>query len=593
MEHFLVSARKYRPQDFASVVGQSHITTTLKNAILQKQLAHAFLFCGPRGVGKTTCARILAKTINCENLRPDGEACNQCASCVAFNQGTSFNIHELDAASNNSVDDIRALVDQVRFPPQGARYKTYIIDEVHMLSTAAFNAFLKTLEEPPSYAIFILATTEKHKILPTILSRCQVFDFRRITLHDIVHHLQEICAKEQVKAEEEALHLIAQKSEGCMRDALSIFDTLVSFTGGNISYQQALAHLNMLNVEYYFRLMESIHQQDIAQTLLCLDEILQKGFDGENVLEGMAEFLRDLMVCRDEKLTALLDIAPNFRKRYAEMAQRCSLSWLVSALALLQDAEVQYRNSRNKRLALEIAFIKLCYLQQAVQLVSDVATGEVVKKKLIHEGESTRLRAPFQAVPKPMTIPKPASVSSASPSVKGNTNPSISSVTPSVRPAMTEFSMTASGKLPTLDVLKKDRQTSRQPTDTVQAPLALQQLQQCWDHYIALLQEKGQHALAAQLAHARIAVIPPEEIQVTTWNIVQFRFLEDERIHIAEYLKEKLARPGLVMKILLEEQETPADTQSVLTPQQQFEQLKTHYPLIARLQDELDLEVDY
>ncbi|QOR76971.1 MAG: DNA polymerase III subunit gamma/tau [Thermoflavifilum sp.] len=587
MEHFLVSARKYRPQDFASVVGQTHITTTLKNAILQKQLAHAFLFCGPRGVGKTTCARILAKTINCENLRPDGEACNQCASCIAFNQGTSFHIHELDAASNNSVEDIRALVDQVRFPPQGARYKTYIIDEVHMLSTAAFNAFLKTLEEPPSYAIFILATTEKHKILPTILSRCQVFDFRRITLHDIVHHLQDICAREQVEAEEEALHLIAQKSEGCMRDALGIFDTLVSFTGGKITYTQALAHLNMLDVEYYFRILEAIQQQDIAQTLLYLDEILQKGFEGEHVLEGMAEFLRDLMVCRDEKLTALLDIAQNFRKRYAEMARRCSLSWLVSALALLQDAGTQYRNSRNKRLTLEIAFIKLCYLQQAVQLVGDVATGEVVKKKLTHEQETTRVRAPFQAVPRPASIP----VSTASP----RENKPSSGLTPITRKPLpaTELRMTAADKLPTLDHLKKDQQASQQAAEAVSRPLTLEQVQKCWAHYIQLLQQRGQQALAVQLEQSRINIIPPEEIQVTTSNIIQFRFLEEERMHIADFLKQALSRPGLVMKILLEETETPDQSPPVYTPQQQFEQLKARYPLIARLQQVLDLELDY
>lgn len=587
MEHFLVSARKYRPQDFASVVGQSHITTTLKNAILQKQLAHAFLFCGPRGVGKTTCARILAKTINCENLQPDGEACNQCPSCIAFNQGTSFHIHELDAASNNSVDDIRALVDQVRFPPQGARYKTYIIDEVHMLSTAAFNAFLKTLEEPPSYAIFILATTEKHKILPTILSRCQVFDFRRITLHDIVHHLQEICEKEQVTAEEEALHLIAQKSEGCMRDALGIFDTLVSFTGGQITYQQALAHLNMLDVEYYFRLIEAIHQQDIAQTLLWLDEILQKGFEGENVLEGMAGFLRDLMVCRDEKLTALLDIAQNFRKRYAEMAQRCSLSWLVTALALLQDAEMQYRNARNKRLTLEVAFIKLCYLQQAVQLVGDVATGEVVKKKLMHERELTRLRAPFQA------IPKPTSVTSRVKAPQEQVAPPVDVSPIASRQVMPELRMTAGGKLPDLNTFKKDLKIAQQATDDTRSPLTLQQVQTCWEQYIRLLQQKGQQALAVQLEQASLAIAPPEEIQVTTWNIVQYRFLEEERLHVAEYLKEKLARPDLVMKILLQEQEMPDNGQPMLTLQQQFEQLKARYPLIARLQDQLDLELDY
>src|SRR3954465_3063278 len=281
MEKFIVSARKYRPQTFSTVVGQQHITTTLKNAIKNGQLAHAFLFCGPRGVGKTTCARILAKTINCENIQPDGEACNQCHSCKSFNEGTSLNIHELDAASNNSVDDIRSLVDQVRFSPQAGKYKVYIIDEVHMLSASAFNAFLKTLEEPPSYAIFILATTEKHKILPTILSRCQIFDFKRISLQDTVNHLQGIARKEHISTEETALQLIAQKSEGCMRDALSILDKIVSFTNAHVSYENTLEHLNILDAEYYFKLINHLQDQDLASAMLLFDDINRKGFEGD------------------------------------------------------------------------------------------------------------------------------------------------------------------------------------------------------------------------------------------------------------------------------------------------------------------------
>ena len=285
MDKFIVSARKYRPQDFSTVVGQSHITTTLKNAIKSGQLAHAFLFCGPRGVGKTTCARILAKTINCENVSPEGEACNHCHSCVSFNEGTSLNIHELDAASNNSVDDIRTLVEQVRFAPQAGKYKVYIIDEVHMLSTSAFNAFLKTLEEPPPYAIFILATTEKHKILPTILSRCQIFDFKRITSADTVAHLEDICKKEGIKAEKAALQIIAQKSEGAMRDALSILDKIVSFTNGQLSYANTLEHLNILDEDYYFRLVEAIQNESISDTILLYDEtqrdLLMGTFSGD------------------------------------------------------------------------------------------------------------------------------------------------------------------------------------------------------------------------------------------------------------------------------------------------------------------------
>src|SRR6059058_2156184 len=343
MDKFIVSARKYRPQNFNTVVGQSHITTTLKNAIRNQQLAHAFLFCGPRGVGKTTCARILAKTINCENVTPDGEACNKCQSCISFNEGTSLNIHELDAASNNSVDDIRTLVEQVRFAPQAGKYKVYIIDEVHMLSSSAFNAFLKTLEEPPPYAIFILATTEKHKILPTILSRCQIFDFKRITSNDTVEHLQEIVEKEEKKAEKAALQVIAQKSEGCMRDALSILDKIVSFTNGEVTYQNTLEHLNILDHDYYFKLFDNLLQQDLAAAMLLYDEINKKGFEGDMVLNGFAEFIRNLLVCKDAKAAALLDVVEGMQDKYIKVAKNTDLSYLVSALNILNEAEINYK----------------------------------------------------------------------------------------------------------------------------------------------------------------------------------------------------------------------------------------------------------
>ncbi len=322
MNKFIVSARKYRPQLFSTVVGQSHITTTLKNAIRNKQLAHAFLFCGPRGVGKTTCARILAKAINCENPAPDGEACNACHSCISFNEGSSLNIHELDAASNNSVDDIRSLVDQVRFAPQPGKYKVYIIDEVHMLSSSAFNAFLKTLEEPPPYAIFILATTEKYKILPTILSRCQVFDFKRITNQDIMDHLQEICEKENIPAEKSSLEIIAQKSEGCMRDALSIMDKMVSFSDGKLTYRDTLEHLNILDDGYYFKLLDAIREQKLSDALLIYDEINRKGFEGDLLLNGFAEFIRNLLICKDEKAASLLDVVEEFKQKYIEEAKK-------------------------------------------------------------------------------------------------------------------------------------------------------------------------------------------------------------------------------------------------------------------------------
>src|SRR6201985_1771763 len=354
MDKFIVSARKYRPQTFDTVVGQQHITTTLKNAIKNNQLAHAFLFCGPRGVGKTTCARILAKTINCENRTADGEACDKCNSCISFDLGTSLNIHELDAASNNSVDDIRSLVEQVRFAPQAGKYKVYIVDEVHMLSSAAFNAFLKTLEEPPPYAIFILATTEKHKIIPTILSRCQIFDFKRITTKDTIEHLEEIVKKEDIRAEKPALQIIAQKSEGCMRDALSILDKIVSFTNGKVTYQNTLEHLNILDEDYYFKLLDDLLQQDIGSAMLLYDEINSKGFEGDMVLNGFAEFIRNLLVSKNAKAAALLDVVEGMQEKYIEKAEQVSMSYLVSALNIINEAEINYKMARNKRLHVEL-----------------------------------------------------------------------------------------------------------------------------------------------------------------------------------------------------------------------------------------------
>src|SRR6187402_2186440 len=391
MEKFIVSARKYRPQNFSTVVGQSHITTTLKNAIKNSQLAHAFLFCGPRGVGKTTCARILAKTINCENRQPDGEACDTCHSCTSFNDGISLNIHELDAASNNSVDDIRTLVEQVRFAPQAGEYKVYIVDEVHMLSASAFNAFLKTLEEPPPYAIFILATTEKHKILPTILSRCQIFDFKRITTNDTVVHLQEICEKEEIKADKTALQVIAQKSEGCMRDALSILDKIVSFTNGELSYANTLEHLNILDADYYFKLTDCMLKQDLAAAMLLYDDINRKGFEGDLVVNGFAEFLRNLLVCKDEKVAGLLEAVESFREKYISTAKNIAPSFLISALNIINEAEINYKAARNKRLHVELVIIKLCYLQQAIELTSE--GGGISKKKIVESSLAFRTAA--------------------------------------------------------------------------------------------------------------------------------------------------------------------------------------------------------
>ncbi len=359
MENFIVSARKYRPATFESVVGQHAITSTLQNAIRNNTLAQAFLFCGPRGVGKTTCARIMAKTINCLHPTENMEACNECESCVSFNNNASFNIFELDAASNSGVDDIRALIDQVRIPPQIGKYKVYIIDEVHMLSGAAFNAFLKTLEEPPAYAKFILATTEKHKILPTILSRCQIFDFKRITVEDITKHLQNIAAKEGVTAEEEALNIIAQKADGALRDALSIFDQMVSFSGNNITYKDVINNLNVLDYEYYFGMVENILAGDINSMLLLLNEVINKGFDPQNFIQGMASHLRNLLLGKDRRVVGLMEVSAQLKERYAKQAERCSTDFLLKALDLANECDINFRNANNKRLHLEVALMKM------------------------------------------------------------------------------------------------------------------------------------------------------------------------------------------------------------------------------------------
>lgn len=363
MDNFVVSARKYRPTTFDSVVGQKAITSTLQNAIRNNTLAQAFLFCGPRGVGKTTCARIMAKTINCMNPTPDMEACNECESCKSFNNSNSFNIYELDAASNNSVDEIRNLVEQVRIPPQVGNYKIYIIDEVHMLSTSAFNAFLKTLEEPPAYAKFILATTEKHKIIPTILSRCQIFDFKRITSDDIAKHLSNIAVKEGVIADEEALNIIAQKADGALRDALSIFDQMVSFSGNNITYKDVITNLNVLDYEYYFKMVDNILAKDNNSILLLLNEVIDNGFDTQHFIQGLATHLRNLLLGKDERIIDLMDVSRQLKSRYAEQAQKCSQHFLLKSLDLANQCDINFKSCNNKRLHLEICLLKMCYAE--------------------------------------------------------------------------------------------------------------------------------------------------------------------------------------------------------------------------------------
>jgi DNA polymerase-3 subunit gamma/tau len=414
MENFIVSARKYRPATFETVVGQDHITGTLKNAIKNNQLAQAFLFCGPRGVGKTTCARILAKTINCTNLTPEIEACGVCESCLSFQGGNSFNFHELDAASNNSVDDIRSLIEQVRIPPQAGRYKIYIIDEVHMLSASAFNAFLKTLEEPPPYAIFILATTEKHKILPTILSRCQIFDFNRIQVDDISSLLNRIAEREQIAVEADGLHIIAQKADGGLRDALSMFDQIVSYTNKNLTYKAVIDNLNILDYDYYFRLTEDLNGADVSKALIVFDEILNNGFDGNNFINGLATHLRNLLVAKDPQTVRLLEVSENIKQKYLQQSQQIPVSFILTALNLANQCDLTYKNSKNQRLQVELALIKMCHIPSVIQLASlpkfaaeSITDQDQIKKKTSLSSEEP---APAALNPSVTDVEKPAPV---------------------------------------------------------------------------------------------------------------------------------------------------------------------------------------
>ena len=595
MDKFIVSARKYRPQAFDTVVGQAHITTTLKNAIHNNQLAHAFLFCGPRGVGKTTCARILAKTINCENIQPDGEACNKCNSCKSFNEGTSMNIHELDAASNNSVDDIRSLVEQVRFAPQAGKYKVYIVDEVHMLSTSAFNAFLKTLEEPPSYAIFILATTEKHKILPTILSRCQIFDFKRITNNDTVEHLQEIVEKEDIKAEKSALQVIAQKSEGCMRDALSILDKIVSFTNGEVTYQNTLEHLNILDHDYYFKLLNSLLQQDLASAMLLYDEINRKGFEGDIVLNGFAEFLRNLLVCTDEKAAMLLDVVEGMQPKYIKVAKESSLSFLVSALNILNEAEINYKMARNKRLHVELTLIKLNFLQQAIDL--SVENGQLIKKKRIDGPVAFRTKqiAPLQLQPaapeaKLYIEQKPVSPAIVSKPIQANPSEPVQPKMP--RPLPVNGNGTKKNLLDTLRAKYGDEYAIEEVKEA--ELLTMEKLRECWDSYTVLLEKQLKHSSAGTFKTARLIIENDIRFTVTVSALTSQKFVEQERMMLIDHIQKTFNNRTIVFEVLVEASERediPAHMR--LNSKEKFEHIAAQYPLVKELKERLKLEIDY
>jgi DNA polymerase-3 subunit gamma/tau len=591
MNKFIVSARKYRPQLFSTVVGQSHITTTLKNAIRNKQLAHAFLFCGPRGVGKTTCARILAKAINCENPAADGEACNTCHSCISFNEGSSLNIHELDAASNNSVDDIRSLVDQVRFAPQPGKYKVYIIDEVHMLSSSAFNAFLKTLEEPPPYAIFILATTEKHKILPTILSRCQVFDFKRITNQDIMDHLKEICEKENIPADKSSLEMIAQKSEGCMRDALSIMDKMVSFSDGKLTYADTLEHLNILDEGYYFTLLTAVREQQLSGALLIFDEINRKGFEGDLLLNGFAEFIRNLLICKDEKAARLLEVVEDFKQKYIETAKDAETAWLISALNVLGESEINFKAARNKRLHVELALIKLAYLNQALHLSPGVAD----KKKGTEAVKPVAFRriAPLQIRGQKGLVREESPMLKKTDPVPEISNPSAAQTARLI----IEEPMAAAPLTTSFGALSKIRQevVNRKTATGIPEVKSLEPgpLMETWNQFTAEL-KKNNNSAAQSFAGAELRILDELRFEILTNNNLEQRFIEQEKRKLSDLLQLRFRNKNISFSIVIREQAILTTLQEkTLSKREQFQQIAEMYPLVKELKDKLKLELDY
>ena len=611
MENYIVSARKYRPSTFDTVVGQRALTTTLKNAIANHKLAHAYLFCGPRGVGKTTCARIFAKTINCLHPTSEGEACNECESCKAFNEQRSYNIHELDAASNNSVEDIRSLIEQVRIPPQIGKYKVYIIDEVHMLSTAAFNAFLKTLEEPPQHAIFILATTEKHKILPTILSRCQIYDFSRITVNDTVEHLENVARKEHIEAEPEALNVIAQKADGGMRDALSIFDQVVSFTNGHITYQSVIENLNVLDYAYYFKLTDFILENKVAECLLTFNDILRKGFDGNHFITGLTSHFRNLLVSRDPSTLQLLEAGASIRDRYQAQAQQCTPQFLYKAMKLCNDCDLNYRQSKNKRLLVELTLIQVAQLTAEPE---DAGSGHSPKKQLspvFHTAQASQpVAPPAQATPaatapvsQPTPQPQPAAASaqpytstlqqSEVPYTKSSPLPKVS--TERKAPVIKAGSLGMSiRKTQTVSAEPAARTTSNAP---VQQPVA-----ETWEDYMfnekdlgyywrefASLLPKEEAANAGRMMNMHPHLLADQQtFEVAVDNDMVQKYMQQLAPKIEAHLQEKLHNRKIRMTTRVSEANENVRAYSHV---ERFQMMSKKNPSLLKLKEALGLEL--
>jgi DNA polymerase-3 subunit gamma/tau len=610
-DQYLVSARKYRPNTFETVVGQSHITTTLKNAIKQNHLAHAYLFCGPRGVGKTSCARILAKTINCENITGDTEACGTCETCKSFSTNSSFNIFELDAASNNSVEDIRNLTDQVRFAPQSGKYKIYIIDEVHMLSTAAFNAFLKTLEEPPAYAIFILATTEKHKILPTILSRCQIFDFKRITTHDIVDHLQQIAVSEHIQADTAALHVIAQKSEGCMRDALSMIDRIASFTNAHLSYASTMEHLNLLDADFYFQITDKLLSQDVSNTLLSLDAILEKGFEGEVILEGLAEHFRNLLICKDARMAKLLDVPNDHKAIYYEKANQMPPSFILSAMNLINDAIVQYKQTSNKRLHLEMTCIKLCYLLQTTP------AGVEKKNKLTDTAFSEpSIHAETAPVPSSSVVEKETTIINTiiEPTIVVEKEPLKHTMAEEPQSAIKEevvntisaqntterkgiFGQNKNTKKVSLNVLSQLETQLSNPIveeETTIAPITEDEGKAAFEQYKQSIAADNQNqTLFQQLLIMELQVLPPDELHLVCPVELNEEYAKNQRGQMIQFMQELLKRPVRVTTSYKPNPELLAKQPKALSKQELFDKMSEKNPDLQLFKDTLGLQIEY